>query len=166
MITSVEEFKNYWARESEGTHKLMSALTDESLPQKVAEGHWSLGRTAWHIIQSIPEMANRTGLNVVGPGEKDPVPSSAEEIRDMYRKTADSILEQITSNWDDSTMLVEDDMYGETWKRGFTLRILMNHETHHRGQMTVLMRQAGLKVPGVYGPSKEEWDQYGVAPPE
>ena len=26
----------------------------------------------------------------------------------------------------------------------------------------VLMRQAGLAVPGVYGPSKEEWGAYGM----
>jgi uncharacterized damage-inducible protein DinB len=32
--------------------------------------------------------------------------------------------------------------------------------------MTVLMRQAGLRVPGVYGPSQEEWSQFGMeAPP-
>jgi len=24
------------------------------------------------------------------------------------------------------------------------------------------MRQAGLKVPGIYGPSKEEWETYGM----
>ncbi|MBI2416475.1 MAG: hypothetical protein HYV28_00920 [Ignavibacteriales bacterium] len=28
--------------------------------------------------------------------------------------------------------------------------------------MTVLMRQAGLKVPGAYGPSREEWAAYGM----
>jgi uncharacterized damage-inducible protein DinB len=28
--------------------------------------------------------------------------------------------------------------------------------------MTVLMRQAGIKVPGVYGPAKEEWAAYGM----
>jgi len=38
------------------------------------------------------------------------------------------------------------------------------HQTHHRAQMTVLMRQAGLKVPGVYGPSREEWSQMGMPP--
>ena len=32
---------------------------------------------------------------------------------------------------------------------------LINHQNHHRGQMTVLMRQAGLTVPGVYGPAKK-----------
>jgi uncharacterized damage-inducible protein DinB len=30
--------------------------------------------------------------------------------------------------------------------------------------MTVLMRQAGLKVPGIYGPSREEWSQFGMPP--
>jgi uncharacterized damage-inducible protein DinB len=57
-------------------------------------------------------------------------------------------------------------MYGEKWTRGVTARVLLNHQTHHRGQMTILMRQAGLKVPGVYGPSKEEWAEYGAPPPE
>ena len=38
----------------------------------------------------------------------------------------------------------------------------MNHQTHHRDQMTVLMRLQDIKVPGVYGPSKEEWAQYGM----
>ena len=57
-------------------------------------------------------------------------------------------------------------MYGEPWQRALTLAILVAHQTHHRGQMTVLMRQAGLKVPGVYGPSKDEWAAMGASPPE
>jgi hypothetical protein len=32
--------------------------------------------------------------------------------------------------------------------------------------MTVLMRQAGLKVPGVYGPAREEWAGMGMQAPE
>jgi uncharacterized damage-inducible protein DinB len=62
-------------------------------------------------------------------------------------------------------LLAEDDMYGERWPRGFTLFALVAHQAHHRGQMTVLMRQAGLQVPGVYGPSLEEWTTYGMQPP-
>jgi uncharacterized damage-inducible protein DinB len=53
-------------------------------------------------------------------------------------------------------------IYGEKWPRGLTLSILIGHQTHHRGQMTVLMRQAGLPVPGVVGPSKEEWAAMGM----
>ena len=37
---------------------------------------------------------------------------------------------------------------------------------HHRGQMTILMRQAGLLVPGMYGPSKDEWLAFGEEAPE
>ena len=39
--------------------------------------------------------------------------------------------------------------------RVFIRAALLHHEIHHRGQMTVLMRQAGLKLPGVYGPSAD-----------
>jgi uncharacterized damage-inducible protein DinB len=43
---------------------------------------------------------------------------------------------------------------------------LIQHQAHHRGQMTVLMRQAGLPVPGIYGPSKEEWANFGMEAPK
>jgi uncharacterized damage-inducible protein DinB len=56
-------------------------------------------------------------------------------------------------------------MYGQTWARGETLQVLVVHQAHHRGQMTVLMRQAGLAVPGVYGPAREEWVGYGMSAP-
>ena len=52
----------------------------------------------------------------------------------------------------------------EGWKRGGVLASLVNHQIHHRGQMTVLMRQAGLAVPGIYGPAREEWAKMGLPP--
>lgn len=42
---------------------------------------------------------------------------------------------------------------------------LIKHIVHHRGQITVLMRQAGLKPAGVYGPPKEDWVHLGVENP-
>ncbi len=33
-----------------------------------------------------------------------------------------------------------------------------------RGQMTVLMRQAVLAVPGIYGPAEEEWAAMRLPP--
>jgi uncharacterized damage-inducible protein DinB len=107
-------------------------------------------------------MGGRTGLGVQGPGENDPVPPTAEEISARFKEAADSLAHEIRTTWGDSDLEVEDDMYGESWPRGKTLAALLNHQTHHRGQMTVLMRQAGLRVPGVYGPSREEWDAYGM----
>jgi uncharacterized damage-inducible protein DinB len=111
-------------------------------------------------------MCNQTGLEVVGPGEDDPIPPSAAEITARFKEAADSLGAQVEANWTDTSLDVEDEMYGTSWTRGQTLVALVGHQAHHRGQMTVLMRQAGLRVPGVFGPSKEEWSDYGMPPHE
>jgi uncharacterized damage-inducible protein DinB len=166
VIASIAEFEGMWTQESQGTRKLFAELTDASLPQAVAQDHRTLGRLAWHITTSIPEMMHRTGLHLAGPAPDAPVPSSAEAIRRGYDEAARALLEQVHAHWTDATLLLVDDMYGESWTRALTLGILIAHQTHHRGQLTVLMRQAGLKVPGVYGPSREEWAAMGAPPPE
>ncbi len=165
MFTTIDHFKAAWTKESGNTRKFMEALTDDSLRQAVVDDHRTLGRMAWHIAQCIPEMGNQTGLNVKGPAEKAPVPDTALKIREAYDEAASSLLDEVTIKWRDETLQKTDELYGETWKRGLTLRILIDHEIHHRGQMTVLMRQAGLKVPGIYGPAKEEWEKYGMKEP-
>jgi len=165
MITSMASFKKGWAYESQATEKLLAALTDVSLGQQVIEGHWSLGTIAWHIAATIPEMMNRTGLSVDGPRHDEKPPSKAGEILDAYRKASKSLIEELEKKWTDAMMSEEVSMYGETWTKGMCLVSLVAHQTHHRGQMTVLMRQAGLKVPGVYGPSKEEWAAMGMKAP-
>jgi uncharacterized damage-inducible protein DinB len=55
-------------------------------------------------------------------------------------------------------------MYGSTWHRASVLLSIVRHQIHHRGQITVLMRQAGLPVPGLYGPAREEWANMGMKP--
>jgi uncharacterized damage-inducible protein DinB len=166
MFTSIEHFKGSWQYEMESTSKIIGALTDATLRQSVDKDHRTLGRIAWHLAQTIPEMAGRTGLKIEGPGQDETVPTSAQAIKSAYDKAAGSLLEQVAKCWTDESLGIEDNMYGEIWKRGMTLAALINHQIHHRGQMTVLMRQAGLSVPGVYGPSKEEWAQYKMPAPE
>jgi uncharacterized damage-inducible protein DinB len=162
MIRKIEDFQKDWAYETEATLKVFNALTDESLGQKVTPTGRSLGFLAWHLTQTLGEMPGRTGLTIDAPSHESEVPSSAKEIAAAYEKAANSVTEQVTKSWTDETLLQTDDMYGETWPRGITLFLLITHQAHHRGQMTVLMRQAGLTVPGVYGPSKEEWEAHGM----
>jgi uncharacterized damage-inducible protein DinB len=166
MYRKLQDFVGAWKYESEATHKIMSAFTDASLGQKVGPEDRTLGRIAWHITTSIPEMMGRTGLELAGVTADAPCPPSATTIADTYRKAAASLAEQIEKRWADADLEVEDEMYGEKWKRGTTLGVLIAHQAHHRGQATVLMRQAGLKVPGVYGPAREEWGAMGMNPPE
>ncbi|MCX6827175.1 MAG: DinB family protein [candidate division Zixibacteria bacterium] len=166
MITSIKEFTEYWQNHSKATQKLLAALTDQSLSQKVSESDRTLARIAWHIVLTIPEMVERTGLKLNEPAPSASLPRTAQEILKGYNAVAGSLLEQVEKFWDDSTLQIEDNMYGQQWKRGLTLEILIDHEIHHRGQMTVLMRQAGLKVPGLFGPSREEWAEFGGSAPE
>ena len=168
MFRKVEDFTKSWPHHRNSVINLLKQLTDASLHQAVCAGHRTIDRLCWHIIATIPEMMARTGLLIHfdGKWEKMPDSLSAANIVDLYTQVSDELIKQIELNWNDDTLLVADDMYGEQWQRGLTLTILISHEIHHLGQLTVLMRQAGLPVPGLYGPSKEEWTQYNAPAPE
>lgn len=166
MYRTIREFLDDWRQESALTQKLLSALTDASLAQRVGPDDRTLGRIAWHAVTSIPEMVGRTGLTIHGVPEHAPVPAQASAIADAYRQAAASLASQVEALWHDATLLQEDDMYGMMWSRATTLQLLIRHEIHHRAQMTVLMRQAGLIVPGTYGPAREGWTQMGAPEPE
>lgn len=166
MYASLAAFHASWQYESESTQKLLDCLTDDSLSHELFPGGRTVGRLAWHIAQSVPEMLNRTGLAVAGAGEHDAVPTHAAEIAAAYRTAAASLREQLTTTWTDATLSETDDMYGESWPRGVTLDVLIKHQAHHRGQLTIGMRQAGLVIPGMYGPAKEEWTAMGMTAPE
>ena len=83
MYRTVQDFIEDWKHESASTLKVMTALTDDSLKQKVTTEGRSLGFLPWHIITTLNEMGSKAGLKVdfdapqridVGPGilEDDP----------------------------------------------------------------------------------------------
>jgi uncharacterized damage-inducible protein DinB len=162
MFRTVADFEKAWTGERESTLKLMRALTDASLGQKVTAEGRTLGRLAWHIVQTLGEMGGHAGLDVKAANEHTSQPATAAALADAYDAGASAVLKAVTTAWTDADLPGEIDMYGEKWTRGMSLSALIKHEVHHRGQMTVLMRQAGLKVPGVYGPAREEWAAYGM----
>lgn len=162
MYRKLEDFINDWTIESESTLKIFNNLTDESLTKKVNENVRTAGRLAWHITTSIGEMGHRTGLIFNTADSNSSVPATAKEIVDAYKEASENLLSQIKANWNDESLFVEDDMYGEIWTRAKTLGVIVSHQIHHRAQLTVVMRLNGLKVPGVFGPAKEEWTNYGM----
>ena len=156
MFRKIEDFTRLWTYESEATLKLFRALTEASLGQSVAPGGRTLGFLAWHCVVTLPEMMKHAGVPVVGPDHAAPQPALAEMTR-LYEQCAKAVGEGIQARWTDAMLAEMIPMYGEQWARGNVLSALILHQTHHRAQMTVLMRQAGLKVPGLYGPAREEW---------
>uniref|UniRef100_A0A832LJK2 DinB family protein n=1 Tax=Ignavibacterium album TaxID=591197 RepID=A0A832LJK2_9BACT len=162
MYHKTTDFISDWTYEYQSTLKVFNNLTDESLTKKIDENVRTAGRLAWHITTSIGEMAHRTGLTFNTVDSNSAIPSTVNEIVRVYKEASENLLFEIKENWNDETLLVEDDMYGEKWKRGTTLAVIVNHQIHHRAQLTVVMRLLGLKVPGIYGPAKEEWEQIGI----
>lgn len=162
MYRTVEDFLLDWENESSATMKILHSLTNGSLNQKVTPEGRSLGFLAWHLVLTLSEMGSKMGLQLTAPAEDSEPPVVAGEIASTYDISSKSLLEAVRRSWTDRSLNDEIDMYGEMWKRGGALSALVLHQTHHRAQMTVLMRQAGLKVPGVYGPSREEWIQMGM----
>lgn len=162
MLRKIEDFQKAWQYEAESTEKVLRQLTDASLSQPVAAGGRTLGGLAWHLVQTLGEMPAKVGLVVDAPKWDAPMPATAAEIADSFAMSARSLSDAVGEDWTDETLLQTDEMYGEVWPRGLTLFYVITHQAHHRGQMTVLMRQAGLAVPGVYGPAREEWEAMGV----
>ena len=162
MYRTIQDFLNDWTQENNSTLRVFKNLTDASLKQKVSAEGRSLGHLAWHIVLTLGEMGDKAGLKVNAPLENAPDPNTASLIVEAYEKAGLSLASEVKQKWNDGMLLEEINMYGEKWTRTATLASIVKHQIHHRAQMTVLMRQAGLKVPGIYGPSREEWSQYGM----
>lgn len=162
MYRRIQDFIEGWAHESESTLKVFERLTRESLDQRVTPEGRSLRDLAWHITLTLTELPNHAGLGVKGNEYGETAPETPEEIIEAYRAASKSVAETIPQELTDEKLTENVTMYGQVWTYGATLRALIDHQTHHRGQMTVLMRQAGLIVPGVYGPAKEEWAAMGM----
>ena len=164
MYYKISDFIEDWKYESESTIKVLSNLTDSSLAKNFGENIRTPGRLAWHIVGAISDLAHRMGLTFRKVDQDSPFPSTAKEIVDEYKYASDGLIKEIKEKWSDETLTIEDEITGQEdmWSRGKTLGALVSHQIHHRAQLTIVMRLAGLKVPGVYGPAKEEWAAYGM----
>ncbi len=165
MYRRVDDFLRAYEQTRQSTARVLAAIDDACLDQRVVDDHRTIREIAWHVAVTIPEMMQRTGLPLSSVDHEAPPPATAAEIVAAYDAASTELAAAVRAEWTDATLEETDTMYGQDWARGFTLTILIQHEVHHRGQLTVLLRQAGKAVPGVCGPAKEEWTQFGMEPP-
>jgi len=156
MYRTIADFVQDWTRESAISLKVERALTDASLQQKTDPDGRTLGQLGWHMVLMTGMTGSAVGLEVDAPPRGTEPPTSAASIADVYEKAARSLGEQALKELNDEQLGAEISLFGRTMSRAGALQALVRHQIHHRGQMTVLIRQAGLIVPGVYGPSREE----------
>lgn len=166
MYRNINDFLADWQHEAANTAKIFANITDEVKAVKINPNIRSLERLAWHITETITEMGSKAGLFDSNLLEHEPVPATFAQIAEAHQKYNALLAEAVTKRWVDSGLTDEVPMYGESWAKGTILSVLIAHEAHHRSQMTIIMRMVGLPVPGLYGPSAEEWVAYGMTAQE
>lgn len=156
MYRNIEDFIADWNEQTAGTLRVIEAISDDKLGQAIVEGHSTLGWLGWHLATSPAFFARLVGVEVRAAGRAQDVPNQVSEIANAYRRMAADVQEGIKRALTDEMLIETVQALGGEVPRGKLLRTLLNHDTHHRGQMTVLLRQAGLTVPGIMGPTKEQ----------
>lgn len=166
MFHSIAEFIQTWQDEAKRTDQILSALSNESLNKQLGPNLRTLKQLGWHIIETPHELLGHTGLKIAGSENREKSSASVAGLINAHNHVVDSVIREVETHWSNKTLEQTDNMYGEDWTRAQSLTCLVYHLIHHRGQMTTLMRLAGLTVPGIYGPAKEEWVKLGMEPPK
>lgn len=165
MYVTVSDFIKEWNREAMLTQKVLDGLTDDSLKQQVYPEGRTLGRIAWHFTMNIPDYLSHFRVKMQRAENEENVPSSSKEIAETFKKLSEEAALAIEQQWTDDSLSQTQKAFGREETNAQILMGLIKHIVHHRGQLTILIRQAGLKPFGVYGPSKEDWVNLGVTNP-
>jgi uncharacterized damage-inducible protein DinB len=163
MYLSISNFKNDWKEEHDATFTILNALSNESLTTPMPANVRSIATLAWHVVYSVSEMINHTDLKITPLQKEIPEGLTVSDLVSNYKKSSAEFISAIDA-WEYNHLTIKIPMYGQEWTKGRLLQVIIQHQIHHRAQLTVLMRIANLKVPGVYGPSKDEWAGMGTQP--
>ena len=149
-------------QEAHATRRVLERIPDGQLGWRPHARSFSLGQLALHVATLpgfVAEMSQHSPFPV--PAFTQPSPASAAELiaaldqslaqaRDVLAGLDDAALSKV---W----RVVDGDHEVMAMPVGAVLRtIMLNHWYHHRGQLCVYLRQVGVPVPSVYGPSADE----------
>lgn len=157
MLQELEE-------EAQTTRRVLERVPNNRLGWKPHEKARTLGQLALHIamvpggVAQLVASPSPARAPQFGP---DPSPAtSAELIPALAQSVAKA--KQLLHGMDDAALtstwrLTDGDRELFATTRATMLRsIMLNHWYHHRGQLTVYLRELNVPVPSVYGPSADE----------
>ena len=158
MRPDAEKVLRSWDEEAATTLQVIRALPPGSLGFRPHERGMDAGTLAWHIVTS--ERWFCTGwMGVEAPGEdpvpKDAPPGSPGEMAAARERSHAALAAAVRERGED-WLEGEVEAYGMRERRIDILHLLLRHEAHHRGQLTILLRLAGGRIPPVYGPTADE----------
>lgn len=149
------------------TRKVLANLDDGKLGWKPHDKSMSMGDLATHLI-NIPGWAGMTlnadsfDLNPAG-GEayREPAITSKDQALELFDKKVAEARAAIAGASDEVMMQPWSLLSGGetifTMPKVVVLRsFVLNHNVHHRGQMSVYLRLNDIPVPSIYGPSADD----------
>jgi len=149
-------------QEAQTTKRVLDRIPEDKLSWKPHPKAFSLGQLALHIA-SVPASVTAAAVpdTMEAPNFSQPEPKSRQEVLDTFSKSLESARAALKK--------MDDARLNSTWsltKNGkvlmsvpriaFLRSILMNHNYHHRGQLSVYLRMLDVPVPSIYGPSADE----------
>jgi uncharacterized damage-inducible protein DinB len=161
-VTAIEMLVQELEQEAQTTRRVLERVPGDRLAWKPHDRSMSLGQLALHIASMPGAIAEITQISPFPvPKFEQPSASSAAELVPTLEQSvvkARSILHKL----DDADLakiwrVMDGDRQVMALPVGAALRALMlNHWYHHRGQLSVYLRQVGVPVPSIYGPSADE----------
>jgi uncharacterized damage-inducible protein DinB len=149
-------------QEAQTTRRVLERVPQAHLAWKPHEKSMSLGQLALHIATvpgNVAQMIAQPAMQ--RPAFVQPAATQASELLPALEnslKQARAALgamddAAITATW----KLLDGDREIMAMPRIAALRaIMLNHWYHHRGQLSVYLRQLNVPVPSIYGPSADE----------
>lgn len=161
-MSPIEGMLQELEQEAQTTRRVLERVPDDRLGWKPHDKSMSLGQLALHIAVlpgTIAELSTISPFPV--PKFEQPSATSAAELVPTLNQSlakARTILSgmseaDLAKTW----RVVDGDREVMALPVGAVLRtIMLNHWYHHRGQLSVYLRQVGVSVPSIYGPSADE----------
>jgi uncharacterized damage-inducible protein DinB len=149
-------------QEASTTKRVLERIPEDKLTWKPHPKAFSLGQLALHIA-SVPGSVTAAAVpdSMEAPGFSQAEAKSRQEVLDTFSKSMESAK--------DALKKMDDARLNSMWKLtkngkvlmevpriAFLRSILMNHNYHHRGQLSVYLRILDIPVPSIYGPSADE----------
>jgi len=161
-MSMIEALIQELEQEAQTTRRVLERVPGDKLGWKPHEKSMSLGQLAMHVATTpggVSEVVRRS-------------PYPASEFKQPSATSVSELLpalEQGVANAKKNLRAIGDAGLGAMWRVvegdreltsmpvGAALRfIMLNHWYHHRGQLSVYLRELGVPVPSIYGPSADE----------
>ncbi len=160
MSKELETFLNTWEEETKKTVAMLQSLPVDKYDFRPDAGGRSLGELGWHLAEAEAYMTYGVDQGAFAMGMKPPGierPKKVEELAPGFERVhADAVqrVKKLTpADLDREIMFFTGT---PVTVRQVLWTMLLHHEIHHRGQLSLMNRLAGGSAPAPYGPNREE----------